>query len=112
MAPGSRRRSHCRTLTVADNGATVRLHVGDSVRVVLASGGVWDLPRASGHAVRRIKASGGYPTGRPARATFRAVRPGKSMLTSITDAKCLHSRPSCKIAQRLWSVTIIVVRSK
>jgi hypothetical protein len=98
------------TLTVTDNGATVQLHVGQSVTVVfLASRGLmWDVPKASGGAVRRMSARGGYPTGRPARAVFRAVRRGQSWLTSLTDAPCLHSLPRCEIAQRVWRVVIVV----
>src|SRR6266496_1536973 len=108
-APAGRILSHRRALTVADNGATVRLRVGQSVVVALAGRGlVWDVPKASGDAVRRISASGGYPTSRPARAIFGAVRPGQSSLTSVTDAQCLHSRPGCEIPQRLWHVLIIV----
>lgn len=108
-APAGRILSHRRALTVADNGATVRLRVGQPVVVALAGRGlVWDVPKASGDAVRRISASGGYPTSRPARAIFGAVRPGQSSLTSVTDAQCLHSRPGCEIPQRLWHVLIIV----
>lgn len=102
-------RPHGRLLTVADSGATVRLHVGQLITVVLASGGMmWDLPAASGDVLRRTSASGGYPTTRPALAFFRAVRRGRSSLTSVTDAACLHSTPRCEMAQRLWSVTVIV----
>jgi hypothetical protein len=97
------------TLTVADSGATVRLKVGQSVKVVLGGKGMtWDLPNATGMAVSRISASGGYPASRPARAIFRAVRPGTVVLSSMTDARCLHARPRCAIAQLLWSVSVIV----
>jgi hypothetical protein len=97
------------TLTAADNGTTVRIKVGQSVKVMLGSNGMlWDLPAATGNAVRRTSANGGYPTSRPASATFRAIRPGAAVLSSMTDAKCLHAQPRCAIAQRLWSVTVIV----
>lgn len=110
-APAGRILSNRGTLTVADNGATVRLQVGQSVAVFLASRELmWDVPKASGKAVRRASASGGYPTGRPARAVFRAVQRGQSSLTSLTDAPCLHSLPRCAIAQRLWHVVIVVNR--
>ena len=46
----------------------------------------------------------------PARATFVAVRVGRAFLFSMTDAPCLHAKPRCMIAQRLWRVTIIVRR--
>ncbi len=98
-----------RLLTVTDDGASVRLRAGQAVTVVLASGALhWDIPRASGAAVRRISGSGGYPSHRPAVAVFRAVRPGRSWLMSFTDAPCLHAQPRCAIPQRLWRALIIV----
>jgi len=98
-----------RLLTVADDGASVRLRPGQVVTVVLASGGLrWDIPGTSGAAVRRISRSGGYPAYRPAVAVFRALRPGRAWLTSFTDAECLHTQPACGIPQRLWRALIIV----
>jgi hypothetical protein len=96
-------------LTVADDGVSVRLRPGQEVTVVLALGGLmWDIPRASGAAARRISGSGGYPGFRPAVAVFRAVQPGRSWLTSFTDARCLHVQPKCEIPQRLWHALVIV----
>jgi len=101
--------SNRQTLTVASSGARVRLRVGQWVAVVLVSGGLaWDVPEASGSTVRRTSVSGGYPTGLPARAVFRAVRRGLSSLTSVTDAKCLHAQPRCELMQRLWRAAVIV----
>ena len=102
-------RPHHRTLTVADNGETVPLRVSQSIDVALVSRGVmWDIPKVSGNAIRRTSASGGYPTHRPAKATFRAVRAGRSSLNSETDAQCLHIKPKCKVKQQEWSVAIVV----
>lgn len=98
-----------RLLTVADDGVSVRLRPGQVVTVVLASGGLmWDIPRASGAAARRISGSGGYPAHRAAVAVFRAMRPGRSWLTAFTDAACLHTQPRCEMPQRLWRALIIV----
>jgi hypothetical protein len=108
-AKGQGTRPGHRLLTVADDGVTVRLHPGQVVRVVLASGGLrWDIPGATGTAARRISGSGGYPAYRPAVAVFRAERPGRSWLTSFTDAPCLHTQPRCELPQRLWRALIIV----
>lgn len=98
-----------RLLTVADDGASVRLRPGQVLTVVLASGGLrWDIPGTSGAAVRRISGSGGYPAYRPAVAVFRALRPGRAWVTSLTDTECLHTQPACGIPQRLWRALIIV----
>ncbi len=80
--------------------------------MVLGPGGQpWDPPLASGDALTQVGASGGYPSALPARAVFQAVRPGTAGLTSMTDAKCLHSSPRCSIPQRAWQVTVIVSAS-
>lgn len=98
------------TLTMADNGAVVRLHADQQVAVALAPEGVfsWHVPAAAGAAVRRVSTSGGYPGQQPARAAFLAVRSGSATLTAIDDTACLHAQPACEPPQREWRVTVIV----
>ena len=98
------------TLTVADNGAVVRLRTGQQVAVTLPPGGPfsWHVPAAAGAAVRRVSASGGYPSQQPAQATFLAIQPGEAMLTTINDTACLHAQPACEPPQQEWRVTIMV----
>jgi hypothetical protein len=99
-------------LTAADNGATVRLATGQSITVTLvpAPPFSWHLPAVAGSAIHRTDASGGYPERRPARATFRAMRPGRAVLSAIDDAQCLHARHACMLSQRSWRVVIIVTQ--
>ena len=70
----------------------------------------WDRPVAQGGAVVRVSASGGYPSSLPARAVFKAVRPGTARPTSWTDARCLHlpQAQRCLPAQQMWEVTVVV----
>jgi len=98
------------TLTEADSGAAVRLSAGQSVVVVLSSHGVlsWHTPAATGTAVRRTSATGGYPGQRPASATFFAARRGSATLSAVSDTACLHARPACTVPQQGWQVTVIV----
>lgn len=101
------------TLTQSDSGATVVLARGQFIIVVLGAPGypTWDQPLAAGPqaaSLRRVSASGGYPSSAPARATFLAVRPGTAAIRSLTDAACLHAKPRCMIAQRVWQVSVIV----
>jgi hypothetical protein len=97
-------------LTEADSGETVRLSTGQSVTVVLSTRSAlsWHVPVVIGSAVLRTGASGGYPGKAPARAIFRAERPGRALLMAGDDAACRHSRPACKIRQRMWWVVVIV----
>jgi hypothetical protein len=100
--------SGARTLTASDSGATVRLSVGESVRVSLPA--EYDPPAATGEALTRTATAGGYPTRRPVDATFTAVRLGRVDVTSATDYPCLYATPRCLIAQRLWRVHVIVAK--
>jgi uncharacterized membrane protein len=96
-------------LTAVSNGTTVRLFRGQSVSVVLRGSALsWHVPAATGRAVRRTGASGGYPGHQPARATFVATWPGRAVLSSVNDIACLHARPSCAVAQRSWRVVVFV----
>jgi hypothetical protein len=85
------------------------MRVGERINVALGrEGQQWDQPTSDGPAVRRSAASGGYPSDQPARASFLAVSAGQAQLTATTDAACLHTQPRCMIAQRDWSVEIVV----
>jgi hypothetical protein len=97
-------------LTAADDHATVRLHVGQSVTVMLAPDGLfqWHVPTVSGIAVRQVSDSGGYPGQEPARATFLAQAGGEATLQAVDDTACLHAQPGCKPPQRQWQVTVTV----
>jgi hypothetical protein len=97
------------SLTAVSNGTTVRLFRGQSVSVVLRGTALsWHIPAATGKAVRRTSASGGYPGHQPARATFRATWPGRAVLSSVDDIACLHARPACAVAQQSWRVVVLV----
>lgn len=101
------------TLTQSDNGATVVLARGQSIIVVLGAPGfaTWDQPLAAGPragSLRRVQASGGYPSTAAAKATFVAVRTGTALIRAITDAACLHTKPPCEIAQQVWQVSVEV----
>jgi hypothetical protein len=96
-------------VTVADNGATVRLRAGQHLRVILdVSGEQWRPPASSATVLRRTAAAGGYPAAGPAEATFLATRAGRATIHSVTDAACLHTQPRCLRPQRVWAVHITV----
>lgn len=96
----------------ADSGRTVHLNIGQRLRVVLGGRGQqWRRPTSSGRSLRLTTASGGYPSGRPANGVFIAVRAGTVSVTSMTDHPCLHAQPPCMIAQRIWSLRVVVAGS-
>src|SRR6266480_3065285 len=75
-----------RTLVESDSGATIKLKVGDLVKVSLPS--EYDPPTAQRTVLTRLSSTGGYPTGQRVEATFRADRTGGTDLTSSTDYAC------------------------
>ncbi len=108
-APGSSAPDGEVTVTEADNGRTVRLHIGQRLRVVLGGRGEqWHRPTSPGPSLRLATVSGGYPSSRPVDAIFLAVQPGTASITSMTDHPCLHTQPPCMIAQRVWGVHVLV----
>ena len=108
---GSGSTTTVRHLHEDDSGRTIHVLVGDIVKVRLPGGsnGGYHRPRTSDRDVlRRVSASGGYPSADDARATFRARAAGTADLTSYTDYTCLHTQPRCLPPQREWVVHIHV----
>lgn len=97
-------------LTANDAGATVQLRQGDILEVNFGgscpTGGGYRPAQGEGPLFRQSVSE--YQPGATT-ATFRAVGSGRSTLTATTDAPCLHTSPSCAMAQRLWSVTVDVL---
>ena len=96
------------TVTQDDNGQTVRLTVGDRLRVRLTTG-TWDPPVSGEPAVVvRRSSNGGYPSDQPVDAVFEAVATGRAEVTAQSDAACFHTEPRCMMASQLWQVHVLV----
>lgn len=95
------------TVTQADNQRTVTLFVGQTLGVALGPDFV--TPVVSGPALARAATSGGYPTGQPLAASYRAVAAGSVDITSRTDYACLHASPPCALPTTLWTLHVNVV---
>lgn len=97
-------------LTAADTGTTVTLVTGQRLTVILAPGPgayAWHRPRLTGSGLL-LSVTGGYPYHGLMQAVFLATGPGTAVLSSFSDMPCLHERPRCLVAQRLWTVTVII----
>jgi hypothetical protein len=98
-------------LTTADNGTTVTVVLGQQLTVELAPGTgayAWDPPRLTGSSLQLISVAGGYPSRDVMRAVFLAAAPGPTVVSSTSDTACLHARPRCMLAQRIWRAQVIV----
>ena len=99
-------------LRLDDSGRTIRVHVGDIIRVRLPGGssGGYHRPKSTATPVRRTWATGGYPGDEDARAHFVADHHGRADLVASDDYACLHTTPRCMVPQRLWVVHVRVHR--
>jgi hypothetical protein len=98
-------------LTAADTGARVMLVTRQRLTIDLAPGPgayAWHRPRLTGTGLRLLSVTGGYPSHRPMRAVFLSTGQGTAALSSVSDMPCLHERPPCLLAQRLWTATVII----
>lgn len=95
------------TLTVADNGRTVHVVVGQHLMVDLQGPPFdpWSQPTSSNAAVLQAQPSGVTATNGSAVARFLAASNGQSRLSSAETPSC---RPACELPSRLWTVTVIV----
>jgi hypothetical protein len=94
-------------VTDADSGRTVTLLVGQTLGVSLPATSRTATARGSG--LSQVSSSGGFPTGQPFAALYRAVAPGSVDLSSQTDYACLHTTPPCALPIALWAVHVQVV---
>lgn len=94
-------------VTDADAGHTVTLLVGQTLLVSLPA--TYRPITAKGSGLSLLSSSGGFPTGQPAAARYRAVAPGSIDLSSQTDYTCLHTTPPCAVPIALWAVHVQVV---
>ncbi|WP_426512592.1 cellulose binding domain-containing protein [Dactylosporangium sp. McL0621] len=97
------------TATVADNGTTLTLYVGQTLAVSLPAN--YRPPVASGPALSAQSSTGGFPSGQPVLARYRASAPGTADVSSQTDDPCLHTTPPCARPVALWLVHVTVLPS-
>jgi hypothetical protein len=91
----------------ADDQRTITLVVGQTLGVSL--GAEYLTPTLGGAALAQVSASGGYPTGQPLAALYRAVAPGQVDVTTHSDNACLHTTPPCAVPIRLWTLHVTVL---
>ena len=79
-------------ITLAGNGKTYCVRVGDTLRVDLRApgSGAWLRPLAGGSALAPVKSAAPTPARGVTSASFAAMRPGQVIMTSV--------RPPCHIA--------------
>jgi hypothetical protein len=100
-------------LTADDNGATVIVREGHQISVTLGgtAGVKWYRPGAGdGSLLRLVSAGGGYPSSTPMRATYLALAPGVSEITTTGDLPCHRPPTPCGAPNPMWRVEVIIQR--
>jgi hypothetical protein len=95
------------TVGESANGSTITVVAGQTLGLSL--GAEYVRPTVSAGALTQLSASGGYPTGQPLAALYRATAPGTAEVTTRSDYACLHTTPPCTVPVKLWTVHVTVV---
>lgn len=104
-APTSGHPSDLRTITLADDGATVRVAVGERVLVKLGTDLEWTVQMTDPTVLVRVR---GVALIVGAQGLYAAAKAGTTLVTTIGDAACRTAVPPCMVPSRLFSVTIVV----
>ncbi|MGH9825467.1 MAG: hypothetical protein ACREDR_19720 [Blastocatellia bacterium] len=100
---------HLRTVTLADNGQTINLGMGDHLFVYLGTLYNWSFPPDQPYNTNVIAPVPGVGTliiG--AQALLETVNPGQTTLTLDGDPICRNSTPPCEIPSIRFQITVIV----
>jgi len=93
------------TVTLSDDGSTLRLHVGDRFLVSLGDQYNWDVSIDDQSVVSRVI---GIAVVRGAQGVYEARTTGQTKLQAVGDLPCRQSRPPCLAPSRLFRLTISV----
>ena len=94
-----------RELTLADNGATVEMKVGDRFLLNLGDFYDWNLNVADTSVLDRVK---NIAVIKGSQGIYSARKPGRTTLSGAGDPACLKSTPPCAAPSILFEVTVVV----
>ena len=94
-----------KTVTLADDGQTITLSVGESFLLKLGEDYNWTVTVADQTIVSRVK---NISVVRGAQGVYEALLAGKTSLTANGDPVCLQANPPCKLPSRQFTLEIVV----
>lgn len=94
------------TLTLADNGTTIAVAVGDRVELRLDVSLSWTVSVSDPSVLRRPP---GVALLREVQGLWDAIAPGSATISATGDAPCRLSTPPCAVPSILFSATVSVV---
>jgi hypothetical protein len=93
------------TVTLADEGKTISLAVGDSFLLNLGETYNWDVTISDQSILSRVI---GITVIRGAQGIYQAHQAGSVTLRASGDPQCRQSVPACGMPSRLFTVTVLV----
>jgi len=93
------------TVTLADDGSTITLHVGDSFLLQLGEDYTW-TPIVDDQAI--VSRAKGIAVVRGAQGVYDALKVGKTTLTAVGDPVCRQAKPPCERPSREFKIQIVV----
>jgi hypothetical protein len=92
-------------VTLADQGKTINLKVGDNFMLKLGEGHTWNVDVSDQNVLSRVKFLAMI---RGAQGVYDALQPGTVTLTASGDPICPDSQPACGLPAITFSVTVVV----
>ena len=97
--------ANSKTVTLADDGQTITLSVGESFLLKLGEDYNWTVTVADQSIVRRVV---NITVVRGAQGVYEMHQLGSTTLTATGDPACLQSKPPCAMPSRLFQITVVV----
>lgn len=101
---GGAQSGHAYTLTMADNGTTLNLQVGDSVALTLDTSYNWSVTVSNLNVLHRPPVA----LVRGTQALYQAVEPGQDTITATGDPPCGQATPACGQPSVVFTANIVV----
>ena len=92
-------------VTLADNGGTIQMKVGESFLLKLGNDYTWQISLSNQDVIGLRK---GVMVILGAQGIYDALQPGTVQLTATGDPQCRQSTPACAAPSILFNVTIDV----
>jgi len=92
-------------ITLADQGKTIDLAVGESFLLQLGEEYAWDVTISDQNVVSRVK---NITVIRGAQGVYNALQAGTVTLSATGDPVCRQAKPPCAMPSIMFTITIIV----
>ena len=93
-------------ITLADQGSTLKLVVGESFLLKLGEAYTWDITISDPNVLGRVR---NIAVVRGAQGVYEALQAGTVTLTAAGDPLCRQSQPACGMPSIQFKITVMVV---